>query len=138
MSNSLRPHGLYPTRLACPWDFLGKNTGLGSHSLLPGIFLTQGLNLHCRQILYRLSQQGIPNHIVYSRALVVKLENASEPHGGLSHHRLLGLSPGFSDSVHHIHSLRTSLSIFFFFFLRTSLSNKSPGDADAAGPETVL
>ena len=126
MSNSLRPHGLYPTRLACPWDFLGKNTGLGSHSLLPGIFLTQRLNLHCRQILYHLSQQGIPNHIVYSRALVVKLENASEPRGGLFHHSLLGLPPRFSDSVHHIHSLRTSLS------------NKSPGDADAAGPETVL
>ena len=69
---------------------------------------------------------GNPSHIVYSRALVVKLENTSEPHGDLVHHRLLGRPPRFSDSVHHIHSLRTSLS------------NKSPGDADAAGPETVL
>ena len=44
-----------------PWNCLGKNTGVGSHFLLQGIFLTQGSNLgllHCRQILYRLSHQG--------------------------------------------------------------------------------
>ena len=45
VSDSLRPHGLYPTRLVCPWNFLG-NTGVGYHFLLQGIFLTQGLNLH--------------------------------------------------------------------------------------------
>ena len=42
-------------------DSPGKNTGVGSHSLLQGIFLTQGLNpglLHCRQILYQLNHQG--------------------------------------------------------------------------------
>ena len=41
-----------------------KNTGVGSLSLLQGIFLTQELNpglLICRQILYQLSQQGSPN-----------------------------------------------------------------------------
>ena len=41
----------------------GKNTGMGSHFLLQGIFLTQGLNLglpHYRQILYCLSHQGSP------------------------------------------------------------------------------
>ena len=40
-----------------------KNTGVGSLSLLQGIFPTQGLNLgllHCSQILYHLSHQGIP------------------------------------------------------------------------------
>ena len=31
--HSLRPHGLYSARLLCPWDFPGKNTGVGSHSL---------------------------------------------------------------------------------------------------------
>ena len=41
MSNSLQPHGLYPARLLCPWDSPGKNNGVGSHSLLQGIFLTQ-------------------------------------------------------------------------------------------------
>jgi len=55
--------GLKPTRLLCPWDSPGKNTGVGSLSLLQGIFLTQESNrglLHCRQILYQLSYQGSP------------------------------------------------------------------------------
>ena len=49
--------------LLCPWDSPGKNTGVGCHSLLQGIFPTQGLNpglLHCRQIVYYLSHQGSP------------------------------------------------------------------------------
>ena len=61
--NSLWSHGLSPARLLCPRDFSGKNTGVGRHSLLQGIFMTQGLNLvllHCRQILYCLNYQGSP------------------------------------------------------------------------------
>ena len=64
VSNSSRPHGLYPTWLLCPWDFPGKNTGVGFHFLLQWIFLTGELNwglLHCRRILYQLSYQGSPN-----------------------------------------------------------------------------
>ena len=38
----IRPHGLKPTTLSCPWDFPGKNAGVGGHFLLQGIFLTQG------------------------------------------------------------------------------------------------
>ena len=34
MSDSLRPHGLWLARLLCPWDSLGKNTGVGGHFLL--------------------------------------------------------------------------------------------------------
>jgi len=34
-----------PARLLCPWDSLGKNTGIGFHFLLQGNFLTQELNL---------------------------------------------------------------------------------------------
>ena len=48
-----------PARPLCPWNSSGKNTRVGSHSLLQGIFLTQGLNpglLPYRQILYHLSQ----------------------------------------------------------------------------------
>ena len=41
---TLRCHGLWPARLLCPWDSPGKNTGVGSHAFLQGIFLTQGLN----------------------------------------------------------------------------------------------
>ena len=47
-------------------EFPGKNTGVGSHSLLQGIFPTQGSNLsllHCRQILYHLSHQGSARHV---------------------------------------------------------------------------
>ena len=36
VSNSLRPHGLYPARLLCPWNFPGKNAGLGYHFPFPG------------------------------------------------------------------------------------------------------
>ena len=31
----VQPRGLWPTRLLCPWDFPGKNTGMGCHFLLP-------------------------------------------------------------------------------------------------------
>ena len=44
-------------------DSPGKKTGVGGHTLLQGIFPTQGLNtglLHCRWILYPLSHQGSP------------------------------------------------------------------------------
>ena len=34
----------WPTSLLCPWNFPGKNTGVGCHFLLQGIFLNQGLN----------------------------------------------------------------------------------------------
>ena len=49
-------HGLYS-----PWNFPGQNTGVGSRSLLQGIFLTQGSNPglpHCKQILYQMNHQG--------------------------------------------------------------------------------
>ena len=44
VSTSLRPHGLQPARLLYPLDFPGKNTGVGCHFVLQGIFPTQGLN----------------------------------------------------------------------------------------------
>ena len=68
MSNSFRPHGLYS-----PWNSSRQITGVGSCSLLQGIFLTHGSNSglphcrrilyqlsHCRWILYQLSYQGSP------------------------------------------------------------------------------
>ena len=63
VSDSLWPHELQPTRLLCPWDSPGKNTGMCSQSLLQGIFPNQGSNPglpHCRQILYQLSHKGSP------------------------------------------------------------------------------
>ena len=52
--------------LFCPWNFPGKNTKVGCHFILQGIFLTQGQNPHllhfldCRWILYLLSHWGGP------------------------------------------------------------------------------
>ena len=58
ISDSLWPHGLYH-----PWNSPGQNTGVGSLSLLQGIFPFQESNpgLHCRQILYQLSHKGSPS-----------------------------------------------------------------------------
>ena len=53
----------------CPWSSPGKNTGVGCHSLLQGIFQTQGLNLgllHYRQILYHLSHKESSNVLMSS------------------------------------------------------------------------
>jgi len=47
VSDSLRPHGLYS-----PWNSSGQNTGVGSLSLLQGIFPTQGLNPGLPRQLY--------------------------------------------------------------------------------------
>ena len=66
VSDSLWPHGLWPTRLLWPWNSPGKNTRVGSHSLLQGFFPTQGLNpgiLNCRKILYHLSHQESPKYL---------------------------------------------------------------------------
>ena len=59
VSDSLQSHGLYS-----PGNSPGQNTGVGSRSLLQGIFPTQGSNpglQHCRQILYQLSHKGSPH-----------------------------------------------------------------------------
>ena len=63
VSNSLRPHGLQPARLLCPWDFPGKNTRVVCPFLLQETFPTQGFNpcpQRCKRILYQLSHQGSP------------------------------------------------------------------------------
>ena len=55
---TLRPHGLYS-----PWNSPDQNTGMGSCSLLQGIFPTQASNpglQHCRWILYQLSHKESP------------------------------------------------------------------------------
>ena len=63
LSGSLQPHGLHS-----PWNSPGQNTGVGSLSLLQGIYPTQGSNPglpHCRRILYQLSHKGSPTLICF-------------------------------------------------------------------------
>ena len=60
---------LQPPRVLCPRDFPGKNTGMGCHSILQGIFPTQRSNrglLHCGQIFYHLSHRASPLLIISS------------------------------------------------------------------------
>ena len=76
MSVSFWPHGWWPIRLPCPQNPPGNNTGVGSHSLLQGIFLTQGSNpclllfLHCKWILYHWATwQVLETHILTNTAM---------------------------------------------------------------------
>ena len=60
---ALRPHGLESSRILCPWDFSGRNTGVGCHFLLQETFPTQGLNpglLYWQEGSLPLSYQGSP------------------------------------------------------------------------------
>ena len=53
----------------------GKITGVGCHALLQGIFPTQGSNtglLHCRQVLYRLSQQESPTDLLGAHSVLIE------------------------------------------------------------------
>ena len=65
MSDSLQPRRLQLARHLCPWNSPGKNTGLGCHSLLQGIFpkrdWIQVFHIaHCRLVLYHLGHKGSP------------------------------------------------------------------------------
>ena len=62
----LQPHGLQPTRLLHPWDFPGKNTGVGCHFLLQVIFKAQESNpglLYWQEDSLPLSHQGSPIYL---------------------------------------------------------------------------
>ena len=74
LSHSVEPassklYGPQPTRLLCPWDFPGENTGDDCHLLLQGIFLTQGLNTHFLCLLQAdsllLSHWELDEHYFY-------------------------------------------------------------------------
>ena len=87
VTKSLRPHGLYSTMLRHPWDFLGKNIGVGSYFLLQGIFPAQGLNsglLHCKQLLYCLNHYGTQKardaFVVFDQTLEESLTSEDSDH----------------------------------------------------------
>ena len=84
VSNSATPWTV-SCQAFCPWNSPGKNTWVGCHFLLQGIFLTQGSNqgfLHGRQILYHLSQQGSSIYYVEkSKWSLSVVSNSLRPHG---------------------------------------------------------
>ena len=66
-SCSVMSDPVWPRRRYSPQNSPGQNTGVGSLSLLQGVFSTQGSSPglpHCRQILYQLSHQGSPRTLV--------------------------------------------------------------------------
>ena len=87
MSDSVRPHGQQPTRLPCSRDPPGKNTGVGCHFLLQGIFPTQESNLCLLYLLHwkvgslPLTSPGKPLRSIYhmQTQIVEILFNACVP-----------------------------------------------------------
>ena len=76
VSDSLRPHGLKPTVLLCPWNSPGKLTGAGCAFLLHGIFPTQGSNpclLSCRWLLVHWATREAPHFSISSYQLLNEL-----------------------------------------------------------------
>ena len=106
--NSLQPYGLQPTRLLCPWDSPGKNTGAGCHFLLQGLFPTQGSNLHllrllyCRHILYCWRNSDQIRSVTQSCPTLRDPMNHSTP-GLPVHHQL----PEFTQT--HVHQVSDAI-----------------------------
>ena len=76
MSNSVQDHGLQPARLLCPWDSLGKNTGVDCYASLQRTFLTQGLKpglLHCRQMLYPWATGEAPALTIWGAYTLIEI-----------------------------------------------------------------
>ena len=80
MSDSLQLHGLQPARLLSPWNFQGKNTGVGCHFLFQGIFPAQRSNpsITCvsyigRWILYHCTTWEAPHIALMTRQKLLQL-----------------------------------------------------------------
>ena len=105
------PWTMQPTRLLCPWDFPGKNTGVGCHSHLQGIFPTQGLN--------RVSWEDI-------------LEKEMATHSSTPAWRIPGTEPGRLQSMESQrvgHDWATSLH--FTSFIAAVFFTAEPPDSHA-------
>ena len=74
---TLRPYGLLPTKLFCPWDSPGKNTGVGCYAAFQEIFLIQGSNPGFgRWVLYA----SVPGKL----CICIKLNQKLTRHGKLT------------------------------------------------------
>ena len=119
MSDSLWAYGLLPARILCPWDFPGKNIGVGCHFLLQEIFPTQGLNPglpHCRhcRCFTTWATREVHHHsftsVQFSHSVVA---NSLRPHESQHtrgvHHQLLELTQTHvhwvSDAIQSSHPL---------------------------------
>ena len=111
MSDSLQPYRMRPVGHPSPWDFPGKNTGVGCQFVLQGIFLTQGLNpclLHWQADSLLLSDRGSPFSdilhfiVLWRHCIFYKLEACRNP----------ALSKSIAISSKSIFSRHASVSYF--------------------------
>ena len=89
-SDSLWSHRRQPVRLLCPWDFPGRNTGVGCHFPLRGIFLTQGsICVSCtgRRLLYHCTT-GKPSTVYHIWWEWIALWSLTRWSGTSSHSKL--------------------------------------------------
>ena len=91
VSDSLKPHGLEPAKLLCPWDFPDRNTGLGCHFVLQGIFPTRESNLIFLWLLHSQADSFQLSHLQFSSVRSLSCVQLCDP----MNHRMPGLP------VHH-------------------------------------
>ena len=103
MSDSSQPHGLQPTRLLCPWDFLGKSTGVGCHRLFRFCYYSI-LQFLLLNLQVYISEKAMAPH---SSTLAWKIPWTEEPG------RLQSMG-----SLRVGHDLATLLSLFTFMHWR--------------------
>ena len=110
MSNSLQPHRLQPARPLCPWTFSGKNTGVGCHFLLQGIFATQGSNPHLWHNLHQPAHSLPLRHLgsPISSKNIFKL---------ITHFDNLFFTHNLEVIVHTQLCVYVNLSLLFYLFL---------------------
>ena len=92
VSDSLLSHGLSPARLLCPWDFPGKNIGVGCYFLPQGIFLTRGIkpgSLALAGRFFTTESPGKPN-MLHDPEQVIPLLFPDAQHEGVSWMTLRG------------------------------------------------
>ena len=65
----------WAARLLCPWDFPGKNTGVGCHFLIQGIFPIQGSNTHWQVGSLPLPPTGTLYYIKFLQVWKRKIRN---------------------------------------------------------------
>ena len=101
MFDSLRPHGLQPAKLLCPQSFSGKNTGVGCHFPLQGIFPIQGLNL-CLLCLLHRQADSLPLRHLRSPGFLLSGLKCHLLREALLNHLLNGACHTFSISSHSL------------------------------------
>ena len=71
--DSLRPHGLQPTRLLCPWDSPGKGTGVGCHFLLHLQTMEYYSAIKTSQLMMHATTWMNPKNMLSERSQIQKI-----------------------------------------------------------------